>query len=47
MLIDIKIKKSIAEVGHRGRSNIYIDSKNFTSTLVFKSISPRRLGIFG
>ena len=28
MLIDIKIKKSVAELGHNGRLKIYVDPKN-------------------
>ena len=47
MLIDIKMKKSVAEVGHNGRLNIYVDPKKFMSTLAFKSISPKRLCVFG
>ena len=27
MLIDIKIKKSVAELGHNGRLKIYVDLK--------------------
>ena len=27
MLIDIKIKKSVAELGHNGRLKIYVDPK--------------------
>ena len=41
MLIDIKMKKkSIAEFGHNGCLKIYVDPKNFTSTLAFMSIFP-------
>ena len=48
MLIDIKMKKSVAELGHNGRMKIYVDpEKNFTSTRAFNSISAKRLGIFG
>ena len=28
MLIDIKMKKSLAELGHNGRLKIYVDPKN-------------------
>ena len=47
MLIDIKMKKSVAELGHNGCLKIYVDPKKFTSTHAFKSISPKWLGIFG
>ena len=44
MLIDIKMNKK-AVLGHNDRSKIYVDPKKFTSTLAFKSISPKSLGI--
>ena len=47
MLIDIKMKKSVAELGYNGRLKIYVGPKKFTSTLAFKSISPKWLGILG
>ena len=47
MLIDIKGKKSVAELGHNGRLKIYSDPKKCTLTLAFKSISPKCLGLFG
>ena len=48
MLIGIKMKKkSIAELSHNDRLKLYGDPKKFTSTLAFKSISPKWLGIFG
>ena len=49
MLIDIKIKNSVPELGHNGRLKIYVYplKKRFTSTLAFKSSSPKWLGIFG
>ena len=47
MLIDIKMKKSVAELRHNGRLKVYVDPKNFSSSLAFKSISPTWLGIFG
>ena len=47
MLIDIKMKKSLTELGHNGRLNVYVDPKKITSTLALKSFSPKRLGIFG
>ena len=47
MLIDIKMKTSVAELGYDGRLKIYVDRKTFISTLAFKSISPKWLGIFG
>ena len=28
MLIDIKIKKIVEELGHNGRLNVYVDPKN-------------------
>ena len=40
-------RKSLAELGHNGRLNVYVDPKKFTLTLAFKSISPKRLGIVG
>ena len=46
MLIDIKIK-SVAELGHNDRLKIYVEPKKIKSTLAFKSISPKWLGIFG
>ena len=49
MLIGIKIKKNIAELGHHGCLKIYVDPKNqkkIKSTRAFKSISPNWLGIF-
>ena len=36
MLIDIKIKKSTAELGHNDHLKIYVDHKKFTSALGFK-----------
>ena len=47
MLFDIKIKKSVAELGHNDCLKMYVDPKKDTSTLAFKSISPKWLGIFG
>ena len=47
MLIDIKMRKSVAELGHNGRLKICADPKKITSTRAFKSISPKWLGIFG
>ena len=47
MLIDIKMKKCLAELGHNGHLKIYVDPKKFTSIHVFKFISPKWLGIFG
>ena len=47
MLIDIKMKNSVAELGHNGRLKIYVDPKKFTSKRAFKSISPKWLSIFG
>ena len=47
MLNDIKMKKSVAELGHNGRLKVYVNPKKITSTHAFKSISPKRLGIFG
>ena len=47
MLIDAKMKKSVAELGHNVRLKIYVDPKKFTSTHIFKSLSPKWLGIFG
>ena len=47
MLIGIKMKNSIAELGHNGGLNVYVDPKNVTSIHAFKSIFPKRLGIFG
>ena len=47
MLIDIKMKKSVAELGHNGGLKIYVILKKFTSTHAFKSISPKWLDIFG
>ena len=47
MLIDIKIKKSVAELGHNGRLKIYVDPEKITSTHAFKALSPKWLGIFG
>ena len=48
MLIDIKMKKkNVSELGHNGRFNFYVDPKKIMSTHAFKSISPKRLGIFG
>ena len=47
MLTDIKMKKSVAELGHNGRLKIYADpKKKFTSTHAFKSLSPKWLSIF-
>ena len=40
MLIGIKMKKSVAEVGHNGCLKMYVDR-------AFKSFSPKWLGIFG
>ena len=40
MLIDIKIKKSVAELGHNGRLKIYVDPKKIKSTYAFKSLFP-------
>ena len=45
MLIGIKMKKSLAELGHNGHLKIYINPKKFTLTHVFQSISPKWLGI--
>ena len=47
MVIDIKIIKSVAELGHNGRLKIYVDSKIITSTHAFKSLSRKWLAIFG
>ena len=48
MLIDIKMKKkSLTELGHNGRLKIYGNPKKSLLTLALKSISPKRLGIFG
>ena len=47
VLIDIKMKKSVAELGHNGGLKIYVTLKKFTSTHAFKSISPKWLDIFG
>ena len=48
MLIDIKMKKIVAELGHNGHLKIYVDPKKiFTSTHAFKSISLKWLYIFG
>ena len=48
MLINIKMKKkSVAELGYNGRLKIYLDPKKTTSTLEFKSISPKWLSILG
>ena len=48
MVIDIKMKKkSVAELGHNDRLKIYVDPYKNTSTLAFKSISSKWLGIFG
>ena len=47
MLINIKMKKNVAELGHNGHLNVYVDPKKFKSTHTFKSVSPKRLGIFG
>ena len=47
MLIDIEIKKSVAELFHNGRLKIYVDPKKFTSTRAFKFNSPKWLGLFG
>ena len=41
MLIDIKIKESVAELGHNDGLIIYVNPKNITSTLALKSISPK------
>ena len=41
MLNDIKRKKSVAELGQNDRLKIYVDPKNITSTLTFKSNSPK------
>ena len=38
MLFSIKMKKSVAELGHNGRLKIYVDPKKFTSIWAFKSI---------
>ena len=46
MLVDIKVKTSVAELGHNDRLKNYVDLKKFTLTLAFKSISPKWLGIF-
>ena len=47
MLIDVKIQKSVAELGHNGCLKIYVEHKKFTSTHAFKSIFPKWLGMFG
>ena len=47
MLIKIKMKKSVAELGYNGLLKIYVDPKTIMSTHAFKSISPKWLGIFG
>ena len=57
MLINIKMKKKkkkkkkkktfVAELGHNGRLKFTSTLKKFTSTHLFKSISPKWLGIFG
>ena len=44
---DIKMKKSVAELGHSGRLKIYVDPKKITSTMACKCITPKWLGIFG
>ena len=41
MLIDIKTKKSVAELGHNGRLKIHVHLKKLTSAHAFKSISPK------
>ena len=38
MLIDIKIKKIMTELGHSDRLKIYVNPSKFTFTLAFKSI---------
>ena len=47
MLNDIKMKKSVAELGHSDHLKVYIDSAKFKLTLAFKSISPEWYSIFG
>ena len=47
MLIGIKMKKSVAELGHNSRLKIYVGPKKVTSILTFKSISSKWLSIFG
>ena len=47
MLIGIKMKKSVAELGHNGHLEINVDPKTFTSAWAFKSISSKWPGIFG
>ena len=44
MLIDIKMKKCVAEFGHNGRFKIYVDPKKSTSTHAFKSLFPKNAG---
>ena len=46
MLLDIKMEKSIAELGHNDRLKFYVDPKKITSTLVFKYTSPNSLVYF-
>ena len=46
-MIDIKIQKSVAELGHNGRLKIYVDPKKVKSTLTFNSIPPKWLNTFG
>ena len=38
ILIYIKMKKNVAELGHNGRLKIYVDPKKFRSARAFKSI---------
>ena len=47
MLTDIKMKKSVAELGHNGSLKIYVDPKKITSTHAFKSFFLKWLGVFG
>ena len=47
MLIYIKMKKkSLVELGHNGRLKSYVDPKEITLTHLFKSLSPKWLGLF-
>ena len=47
MLYDIKMKKSVSDLGHNSRLKIYVDPKKIMSTHAFKPISLKWLNIFG
>ena len=48
MLIAIKMKKCVVELGHNDRlKKIMLTQKKFTLTLAFNSFSPEWLGLFG